>query len=98
MEYALQVMSSVTYSPYRLELQNSKADVIFMHKVPIPTCPMYVTDTDKYHVYYSKEEVDKAIYYGYETTYKFFFKNSMSAFSVLSPSKTMDLPPTSSST
>lgn len=97
-EYALQVMCTVTNSSYHLELQHSKADIVSMYNIPIPTCPMYVTDTNKYHIYYSKEDVDKAIYYAYETTYKFFFKNSISACSVLSPSNTIDLPPTSSST
>lgn len=97
-EYALQVLSTITNSSYHLELEYSKADIINMYNIPISSCSMYVIDTNKYHVFYSKEEVDKAIYYAYETTYKFFFKNSMSASTVLSPSNTTDLPPASSST
>lgn len=98
LEYAMQIFCTVTNASYCLEIQHSKADIVSMYNIPLPACPMYVTETDKYHVYYSKEEIDKAIYYAYETTYKFFFKNSISASTVLSPSNTIDLPPTSSST
>ena len=84
--YISQVFTAVTHASYQLETKHRSIDIIQLDKSPISFCPIHPTSDKKYHVYYSKEEVEKAIYYAYQETYKFFFANSTKEATVLSPS------------
>ena len=84
--YATCVFNTILNASYQLEVKHKSFDIINFDQIPIKPCSFHPTSDKKYHVYYSKEEVEKAIYYAYQETYKFFFANSTKEATVLSPS------------
>lgn len=98
-DYLMKLFITVSSASYRLEIDyNTNHDIITLNKIPLKVCSAKPLENNKFQVCYTKEEIERAIYYAYEKTYRFFFKNSIKSATVLSPSNTTDLPPASSST
>lgn len=98
LDYTMRIMLAIAKSSYQIEITNNKQiDIITFDKIPIGDLPIY-TDKEKQYIQYSKEDIEKAIYYGYEIIYKFFFTNSIKLSTERSPSKDTDFEPTINST